>query len=80
MEPVDACGPADFLGTGPGCGAGLLCVPVGGVAWPSGSSGAFHAGGGGGFAALEAGCWRVVDVSEPRVVQFPPFGGGQAAT
>ena len=37
-------------------------------------------GGGGGFAALEAGCWRVVDVSEPRVVQFPPFGGGQAAT
>ena len=53
---------------------------LGGVAWPSGSSGAFHAGGGGGFAALEAGCWRVVDVSEPRVVQFPPFGGGQAAT
>ena len=34
--------------------------PTGPVAWPSGSSGAFHAGGGGGFAALEAD-WRRVD-------------------
>ena len=55
-------------------------MPVGGAAWPSGSSGAFHAGGGGGFAALEADWRRVVDVSEPHVVQFPPFSGGEAAT
>ena len=72
-------GPRIFWAPGPAVGPGC-CVPVGGAAWPSGSSGAFHAGGGGGFAALEADWRRVVDVSEPRVVQFPPFSGGQTAT
>ena len=80
MALVVACGPADFLGTGPGCGAGLLCVPVGGAATPPGSSGALHAGGGGGFALHEALLRRVDGVSEPHVVQFPPFSGGQTAT
>ena len=54
--------------------------PTGPAARPSGLSGTLHADGGGGFAALEAGCWRVGGVSEPHVVQFPPFSGGQAAT
>ena len=41
--------------------------------------GVLHAGGGG-FTALEAGWRRVVGVSDPRVVQFPPIGGDDAAT
>ena len=72
-------GPRIFWAPGPAVGPGCY-VPVGGAATPPGSSGALHAGGGGDFAALEAGCRRVVDVSEPHVVQFPPFSGGQAAT
>ena len=40
--------PSDLSGAGPG---------------PCGPSGALHAGGGGGFAALEAGCRRVAGVS-----------------
>ena len=35
--------------------------------------------GGGGFALHEAFWARVIGVSEPHVVQFPPFGGGEAA-
>ena len=46
---------------------------------PSGPSGALHAGGGGGFALHEAFRGRVVGVSDPRVVQFSPFGGGKNA-
>ena len=57
-----ACGPAGFLGTGPGCGGGLLCVPVGGAAMPSGPSGALRTGGA--FAA---------DVAR-RVVLMPGYG------
>ena len=34
---------------------------------------------GGGFALHEACGRRVAGVSDPRVVQFPPFGGGAAA-
>ena len=41
--------------------------------------GALHAGGDGGFALHEAFLRRVVGVSDPRVVQFPPFGGGEVA-
>ena len=37
-------------------------------------------GNGGGFALHEAFSGRVVGVSDPRVVQFPPFGDGVAAT
>ena len=37
-------------------------------------------GGNGGFALHEALWGRVVGVSEPHVVQFPPIGGGEAAT
>ena len=33
----------------------------------------------GGFALHEAFWARVIGVSEPHVVQFPPFGGGEAA-
>ena len=46
--------------------------PTGTAAWPSGPSGALHAGGGGGFALHEALRERVTGVSDPRVVQFPP--------
>jgi len=46
---------------------------------PCGPSGALHAGGGG-FALHEAFSGRVVGVSDPHVVQFPPFGGGVAVT
>ena len=38
--------------------------PTGPAARPSGLSGTLHADGGGGFAALEAGCWRVGGVSD----------------
>ena len=44
-----------------------------------GCSAAHEVGGGGGFALHEAFRGRVVGVSDPRVVQFPPFGGGKAA-
>ena len=33
----------------------------------------------GGFALHEAFWRRVAGVSDPRVVQFPPIGGGEAA-
>jgi len=36
-------------------------------------------GNGGGFALHEAFSGRVVGVSDPRVVQFPPVGGGEVA-
>ena len=39
-----------------------------------------HAGGDGGFALHEAFLRRVVGVSDPRVVQFPPMGDGEAAS
>ena len=52
--------------------------PTGTAARPSGPSGALRAGGGGGFALHEAFRGRVVGVSGPRVVQFPPFGGVKA--
>ena len=40
--------------------------------------GALRAGNGGGFALHEAFWGRVIGVSEPHVVQFPPSGGGEA--
>ena len=52
---------------------------LGPAARPCGPSGAIHADGGG-FALHEAFSGRVVGVSDPRVVQFPPFGDGVAAT
>ena len=39
---------------------------------------ALQVGGDGGFALHEALLRRVASVSNPRVVQFPPFGGGAA--
>ena len=42
--------------------------------------GVLHAGGDGGFALHEAFLRRVAGVSNPRVVQFPPIGDGEAAT
>ena len=44
---------------------------------PCGPSGALHAGGGGDFALHEAVRGRVVGVSDPHVVQIPPFGDGE---
>ena len=41
--------------------------------------GALQVGGDGGFALHEALLRRVASVSNPRVVQFPPFGGSSAA-
>ena len=41
--------------------------------------GALRAGCGGGFALHEAFLRRVASVSDPRVVQFPPTGDGEAA-
>ena len=41
--------------------------------------GALQVGGGGGFALHEAFSRRVAGVSNPRVVQFPPTGDGEAA-
>ena len=65
--------------------SGVVLVPVGGRsalaplmgtgAGPSGSAGALHDGGDGGFALHEALLRRVAGVSNPRVVQFPPIGG-----
>ena len=48
---------------------------TGPTARPCGASSTLRIGDGGGLAALGAGCWHVVGVSEPHVVQFPPFGG-----
>ena len=42
---------------------------------PSDPSGALHTGGGGGFALHEAFRGCVAGVSDPHVVQFPPFDG-----
>ena len=39
---------------------------------------ALYTSGGGGFALHEAFLRRVAGVSDPRVVQFPPIGGGAA--
>ena len=54
--------------------------PKGAAAKPCGPSGAPHVGGGGGFALHEAVRGRVVGVSDPHVVQIPPFGDGEAPT
>ena len=43
------------------------------------TTGALQVGGGGGFALHEAFLRRVAGVSDPRVVQFPPTGGGADA-
>ena len=43
------------------------------------TTGALQVGGGGGFALHEAFSRRVAGVSNPRVVQFPPIGDGEAA-
>ena len=51
---------------------------AGATARPHGSSSTLHADGGGGFALHEALWRRIVGVSDPHVVQFPPFGDGQA--
>ena len=67
--------------------SGVVLVPVGGLWRRPGAAhahcgralrapGVLHAGGGGGFALHEAFWRRVADVSNPRVVQFPPTGGG----
>ena len=70
--------------------SGVVLVPVGGL-WrrpgaahahcgrPLRAPGVLHAGGGGGFALHDALLRRVAGVSDPRVVQFPPTGGGADA-
>ena len=58
---------------------GALALLTGTAAGLSGPAGALHAGGGGGFTALEAFLRRVVGVSEPWMASFPPIGGGVAA-
>ena len=50
------------------------------VAWPSRPCSALDTGSGGGFALHKAFWRRVAGVSDPRVVQFPPLGGGAAVT
>ena len=61
------------------CSVAGLPPPTGTPAWPSGPSGALHASGGGGFAALGAGCRRVAGVSRlsccnsPRLVVARPW-------
>ena len=62
----------------PACPAAWPSDLSGAAARPCGPSGTLHAGGGGGFALHEALWRRVVGVSDPRVVQFPPFCGGEA--
>ena len=68
--------------------SGVVLVPVGGLWRRPGAAhghcgralrapGVLHAGGGGGFALHEAFGRRVAGVSDPRVVQFPPIGGGE---
>ena len=60
------------------CAVAGLPPPTGAPAWPSGPSGALHASGGGGFAALGAGWRRVAGVSRlsccnsPRLVVARP--------
>ena len=49
------------------------------VAWPSRPCSALDTGSGGGFALHKAFWRRVAGVSGPRVVQFPPIDGGEAA-
>ena len=69
---------------------GVVLVSVGGLWQRPGAAhghcgralrapGVLHAGGDGGFALHEAFWRRVADVSDPRVVQFPPTGGGADA-
>ena len=68
---------------------GVVLVSVGGLWQRPGAAhghcgralrapGVLHAGGDGGFALHEAFLRRVAGVSDPRVVQFPPIGGGAA--
>ena len=57
-----------------------LPPPTGAAAWPGGPFGVLRALSGGGFALHEAFRGCVTGVSEPHVVQFPPFGGDEAAT
>ena len=70
--------------------SGVVLVPVGGLWRRPGAAhahcgralrapGVLHAGGGGGFALHDALLRRVAGVSDPRVVQFPPTGGGADA-
>ena len=54
-------------------------APTGAVPRTCRRCGALQVGGGGGFALHEAFLRRVAGVSNPRVVQFPPTGGGEAA-
>ena len=54
-------------------------VPTGAVPSTCRRCGALRAGCGGGFALHEAFLRRVASVSDPRVVQFPPTGDGEAA-
>ena len=63
--PGSAVGAAGFLGAGPYCGVGLLCVPVGGAARPSGSSGALR--------SLRTGGAFAADVAR-RVALLPIYG------
>ena len=71
--------------------SGVVLVSVGGLWQRPGAAhghcgralrapGVLHAGGDGGFALHEAFLRRVAGVSDPRVVQFPPIGDGEAAT
>ena len=54
-------------------------APTGAVPRTCSRCGALQAGCGGGFALHEAFLRRVASVSNPRVVQFPPTGDGEAA-
>ena len=54
-------------------------APTGAVPRTCSRCGALQVGGGGGFALHEAFLRRVAGVSDPRVVQFPPTGDGEAA-
>ena len=56
---------------------GEFFVPTGAVPRTCGRCGALQAGCNGGFALHEAFLRRVAGVSNPHVVQFPPFGGGE---
>ena len=58
---------------------GEFFVPTGAVPRTCGRCGALRAGYDGGFAPCEAFSRRVAGVSDPRVVQFPPTGGGADA-
>ena len=58
---------------------GEFFVPTGAVPRTCRRCGALRAGYDGGFALHEAFLRRVAGVSDPRVVQFPPTGDGEAA-